>query len=232
MYNKYLLVISIAIILTTYIYYKKYVKSYYSLILDQPENAQIIYNVKKNDLVKNTKNTGITWTINFWIYINDWTYNYNKNKYIIVWDNCNIWLDKSSNKLHVHVPTYNNTNGIKLEVFDLPLQKWLNISIALDNRNLDIWVNGKLYNSKYLNNIPKLVEKSSMKITPHGGFNGFVSQIKYYNYVIKRNQLVGFNNIYRIFKNGPFGFKLPIISNFNFFYKSIPKINMKIEIDK
>uniref|UniRef100_A0A6C0IVY0 LamG-like jellyroll fold domain-containing protein n=1 Tax=viral metagenome TaxID=1070528 RepID=A0A6C0IVY0_9ZZZZ len=230
---KYLVIFAIILLLLgLYFSYKKYTNTYYSLLLDQPKNSKINYSVEKNLLKKNVKNTGITWTLNFWIYIKDWTYNFNKNKYIIVWDNCNIWLDKNSNDLHIHIPTYNSNQGTKLKILNLPLQKWLNISVILDNRNLDVWVNSKLYNSKYINNIPKFINQSNMKINPYGGYNGYVSQVKYYNYVIKKNQLLGINNLYRIFKNGPFGFQIPIISNFNFLYKKIPKINMKIEIDK
>jgi hypothetical protein len=205
-FNKYAIssVLLITLIIL-YILYRKRRNNYLSVLIQNSQNAKLLKNIDNQQFIKKN-DRGLSWTLNFWVYINDWNYKYNSIKHIFVWDNCSAWLAKNKNSLVIHIPTYNNKTGSKTIVENIPLQKWTNIIILLNNRVLDIFVNGKLNNSKYLPNIPKNDRKLGMKITPYGGFNGNISKFYYYTFPIKKYDILGFHNVYSIFKQGSSGY--------------------------
>ena len=211
MINKITIIITLIIILIiVFILYVRAQKKKLSLLIDASYNCKNAKKIENRLLIKNNNNKGLSWTLSFWIYINDWNYKYKSNKYIFVWNNCTVWLSKDTNSMIIYIPIFNT--GEKIIFYEVPLQKWLYITIILNNRVLDLWINGKLYTSKHLSNVPKINNKSSMKISPYGGFNGTISQFYYYSYAIKNYDFIGYNNVYSIFKQGPFGFNIPIVS--------------------
>lgn len=172
-YKKILLILLIIIIIFGIykIYYRLHENVKYIIPYAKLAKTQVVLN--KNNLLKFKKEKGINWSINFWMYIDDWQYKYGYNKYIIKSGYCNIWLDNTNNYLIILIPTYNNKNGEKIIYKKIRIQKWLNICIILENRNLDLWINSKLYHSKHLNNIPK-INNNNFIVTPDGGFSGFI----------------------------------------------------------
>ena len=75
-----------------------------------------------------------------------------------------------------------NTSEIKVEIENINLQKWVNIIVAVNDRTLDVYINGKLVTSKAFNNVINTgkINGSDLVVTPGGGFGGFVSKIQYY----------------------------------------------------
>ena len=90
-----------------------------------------------------------------------------------------ISLGKNKNTLIIR---YSLLNGKvdKITINHIPLQKWINVCVILDQRNLDVFLNSKLYASLKLSNIP-VYEKKNLFITPHGGFLGTISKFQYFN---------------------------------------------------
>lgn len=107
-----------------------------------------------------------------------------------------ISLGKNKNTLIVR---YSLLNGKvdKITIDNIPLQKWINVCVVLDQRNLDIFLNSKLYASLKLSNIP-VYEKKDLFVTPHGGFQGMISKFQYFN------RQINMGEIKNIFTNGPF----------------------------
>ena len=174
-------VVIILVFIITMIWHNRRAKKLRKIFV-KPRDARVEYKVKEKDIIKSRKNSGLAWTLSFWIYIDDWTYRYGQNKYIIQWPNCTVWLAKKSNDLFVHIPTFNNKKGERIMYKRVPVQKWLHICIILENRSLDLWVNAKLYHSKHLKNIPEQKKKQPMVVCPDRGFSGFISI-----YLIKTN---------------------------------------------
>jgi len=81
-------------------------------------------------------------------------------------------------------------------VNDIPLQKWTHIALSLFNNNSDIYIDGKLRKSCFLKGYPK-PNQSDLHITANGGFNGFLSNIKYANIALQQN------DIYKLYQEGP-----------------------------
>jgi hypothetical protein len=161
----------------------------YDDLQESPVNAKQTYEISGSTLRKNSG----SYTISTWIYIDDWNHNYGNKKVVIQnyidGKNINpvIYLDEYKNDIHFEVGVLNgNSTGLKVEkltVSNVSLQKWVNIIMTINDRTMDVYVNGKLVRSKGMSNI---IDSSSfnnglIQMTPDGGFGGFISSFRYYN---------------------------------------------------
>ena len=64
-------------------------------------------------------------------------------------------------------------------VQNIPLQKWVNLTISTFGKSLDIYLNGKLYKTDVLPNLPKPDVLGNIMITPDGGFSGWTTNFLY-----------------------------------------------------
>lgn len=76
----------------------------------------------------------------------------------------------------------NNTDNEEIIIENINLQKWVNIIIAVNDRVLDVYINGKLVTSRAFDNVINTSEinNSDLVITPNGGYGGFISKVQYY----------------------------------------------------
>ena len=84
------------------------------------------------------------------------------------------------------------TNYKSIEIKNLPNNKWANIMIRVQNRILDVYVNGVLTGRKDLEFIPRQ-NYSSVNICQNGGFSGKLSNLRYFDTalnVFQINQIV------------------------------------------
>ena len=187
--NVYIILVSIIIIaffVMLYIYYKRLYKNAY-VIINQPHNS-INGKHLNNNMVTTVCNKGISWTYNFWLYIDDWNYKFGEKKYILQSDNVSIWLDEKLPNLHIDIKVFNKPNH-SIIYKDVPLQKWLNLAVILDNRNLDLFINGYLYRSIFLQNVPEQKVTTNINLFSDGGISGYISQFKYFSYNIDRSRV-------------------------------------------
>jgi hypothetical protein len=200
-------------------------------IFDYPRNAkkQLIVQAKT---LQPSKNEGISWTLSFWIYIDNWDYLYTSPKRIIHWhNNAYVWLSKKRNDLNIQIPVDNRSNSQEYILFkSVPIQKWIHCCVILENRYVDLWMNGKLYHSKKLSGVPKFNYTKEMYVTPSfgkdKGFSGYISRFRYYNIPIKKN------TIQYLYRDGPIN-RNPIPRLIGYFKKiagSI-KFNVKVDVD-
>ena len=75
-----------------------------------------------------------------------------------------------------------------IDIDNIPIRKWVNMSIVLNNKNLDIYVNGYLKTRKELSSLPKQND-DNFWVNMYGGFEGYVSNISYYAYMIDFNEM-------------------------------------------
>ena len=235
--NKIYLITIIALsILFIYVGYRfrKYEQSIMTKEFPIPVSSREEKTLEKDEFDKPVTKKGLGWSLSFWIYVDDWTYKYDKNKYIILWDdNIAIWLPQKKNELNIEIPIFETRCGLTSEriVYSgIPLQKWLHVTIILEQRNLDLWINGKLYSSRYLKNIPKQKPINNMEICPEGGYHGYISRLRYYSYPLPRENpfsIIFPNNILTLFKSGPIGFKNPFKELYDKIKGSV-KINVSV----
>jgi hypothetical protein len=77
-----------------------------------------------------------------------------------------------------------NTETVKIE--NINMQKWVNVLVTVNNRTMDVYINGKLVQTKSFNNIidTNAFNHGGINVTPGGGFGGFVSKVQYYPYYV------------------------------------------------
>ena len=75
-----------------------------------------------------------------------------------------------------------NTEVEDVDIENINIQKWVHIIVTVNDRVLDVYINGKLVTSKAFNNIINTAEinSSNLVITPSGGYGGFISKVQYY----------------------------------------------------
>ena len=138
----------------------------------------------------------------YWMYISDWNYRFGADKDVLkriapnnpAINNPRIFLSPTDNTLNVRVSIFptGSTAGAAApgaattgdsqtcSVENVPLQSWFSVSVTVFQRNLDIYINGRLVKSCVLNGIPKPAV-GDIILNDGGGFSGALCNVNYYN---------------------------------------------------
>lgn len=187
---------------------------------------------------------GGEYSLNFWIYINDYSVNRGQNKHVISLGGTSfltlaVFLGPYRNSLQVRVHTKTGGTGgatpmasaspspaateddlstsnltnlfgnlqqegsllYSPKPCDIPsidLQKWVQVTVCLNNKTADVYLDGKLARSCVLPSFYK-VDKSNLAlhVADYKGFGGFVSNVSAYNYALNPEQ------VWRLYMSGP-----------------------------
>tara|TARA_B100000963_G_scaffold361988_1_gene401694 strand:+ start:20603 stop:21502 length:900 start_codon:yes stop_codon:yes gene_type:complete len=90
-----------------------------------------------------------------------------------------LYLDSKENKLIVLMNTYDKVSE-KIMVPDIPIHKWISVILRLENRNLDVYVNGTIVARHELKSVPKQ-NYGNVYANQGGGFSGLMSNLRYFN---------------------------------------------------
>lgn len=131
--------------------------------------------------------------------------------------NCNpsMWLLRNVNTLRIIVGLQTNysqsgcndreqagacqSGAQNVDVCDIenfPLQRWVSINLTMRNNVVDIFFDGELKKSFVLRGFPVLAD-NDMLVCPDGGFNGYISNMKY------SNKALSVESIKSMYKSGP-----------------------------
>jgi len=145
-----------------------------------------------------------------WFYVNDWNYRYGEPKVVFGrmgalsdasggsingvsgLDPCpSVVLGAIENNLIVSLGCYPGVNeqpttpGGKTVIHNcmvsnIPIQKWVNLTLSVYGRTLDLYIDGKLVRTCLLPGIANVNNNADIYVTPKGGFNGWTSNLQYY----------------------------------------------------
>lgn len=73
---------------------------------------------------------------------------------------------------------------ISLTIPNFPLQKWCHVAFRLQNKILDSYVNGTIQNRVSFDNYIPKQNYESIRVGAGGGFSGYISNLRYYNYAL------------------------------------------------
>lgn len=183
-----------------------------NIIIDTPVNA---FGLKKNKFTVKNSDLGLEFSYSVWIYIQDWTHGW-KNIFVKGTGSPGstpqsestpstpstqlrapgLWLYPDTNSLHARINTFASPNE-GCDIKNIPLQKWVHIGYVLNNRTVDMYIDGKLERSCVLRGVPKLND-SDLIVCDNNGFFGKISNLVYYKYALKPT------DIYNIYSNGPY----------------------------
>ena len=145
---------------------------------------------------------GADYGMQYWMFLSDWNYRFGSDKEVLkrigsaenAAVNPRIFLSPTDNTLNVQVSLYatdstpgaatpgaDSTGDTQIcSVENVPLQSWFSVSMTVFQRNLDIYINGRLVKSCVLNGIPKPA-LGDIILNDAGGFSGSLCNVNYYN---------------------------------------------------
>jgi hypothetical protein len=159
------------------------------VVFEGLEDSRLTKVVNGKYLRLNNHNKGYGGSISFWLYVSDWDHNFNIEKNIFQKDGIKMYFGAESNDLVLETKVYNSNKSERVVYRDIPIQKWMHITVIIDNRTLDLWVNDKLYSSKTLSNIPKIDDNQQLVINSNGGFGGYISRFYTYNHILSKKYI-------------------------------------------
>lgn len=177
-------------------------KTNVSVLLSAPTDA---FDLKNKSFTVKNSDEGLEFSYSVWIYIQDWTQGW-KNIFVKgtktdgAGSNSSrapgLWLYPDTNALHARINTFASPNE-GCDIKNIPLQKWVHIAYILNNRTVDIYIDGKLERSCVLRGVPKLND-DPVHVCDNGGFFGKISNLVYLRYALKPDE------VYKIYANGPY----------------------------
>jgi hypothetical protein len=162
-------------------------------------------------IIKQSNNqlTGIEFTWSVWIYINDLGSNSTKYQFIFNKGDLNfgsnnktqinngpgLYISPSNGetaKLHVIMDT-SDTKGVDnyINIDRIPMRKWVNVVIRLENTTVDVYINGTISGRLNLPLVPKQ-NYNDINVCQGGGFVGNLSDLRYFNHALS---VIEINNI-------------------------------------
>jgi hypothetical protein len=209
------IVSAVAVLILVYMILRESLKIYSDMVIlvDRPLDARS-KNGSLNKVVPAEKlpviipNVGMNYSISTWLYINSWDMTERKN--VISRNPFNMYLDQRNGNLVIEVGIHNGSKPELMVYKNFPLQKWVNVVVVVENRTVDLWLNGKLYQSRQFDNI--LVNNSLVPLTIASptSFNGSIARTYFFKKGIRRNDVL------QVFEKGP--------APSNFLYKIVDRL--------
>ena len=151
------------------------------VLVGNKHDATKLVTLSNDNIPFSKRNEGLTYSISFWSYIKNWDDKGYKNKDIINWvDNLQLYYESKVNNLKLKIKLIDGNYEI-YDIKNLTLQKWNNFIIIVNNRYVDIFINGNLEKSIHLKTLPNYT-RNILNVCSNGGYKGYISNLRFYNY--------------------------------------------------
>jgi hypothetical protein len=176
------------------------------MVITQDPNSSSSITVQRS----NNNRSGIEFTWSVWLYISSIgggtlpTYSHVFNKGDSSWNSSSglasvnnapgLYLINPTSEnpdmgLYVMMDTENvenspsNTTPLQLSIKDIPIQKWFNVCIRMENIIMDVYVNGTNSGRLTLPYVPRQ-NYNDINVCQNGGFNGNLSDLRYFDHAL------------------------------------------------
>ena len=185
-------------------------------VLSKCRSGTKVLNIPADKLHGNSHTNNYSYSI--WFYVTDWSYRLSEEKELLVRGgaqgsaNPRIVLSPFENNLSVTITTHTkaaqppgggtgignaSSLGPTCSINNFPLQRWVNLIVSLNNRTLDLYLNGKLVRTCILPAPATIEPDAPVILTPGGGFKGWTSNMQYFTKALNPQEA------YNIYSNGP-----------------------------
>ena len=138
---------------------------------------------------------GLEFTYSWWMFIEDYEYKKGSWKHVFHKGNADswpsrapgVWLHPTSNSMYVYMNSYNEIQN-EVEIDNIPIGKWFHVALSVTQSHMNIYINGFLKKRKALNGIAKQ-NFGDVYINAFGGFAGYISRMRYYDYATPLSQV-------------------------------------------
>ena len=170
----------------------------YMIVEQDPANKGAIPILRSDD-----ERTGIEFTWTVWLLVKNFELDSGKYKHVFHKGNDSTATDtnglihpNNAPGLYIHpnknalVILMNTFTNIKEEIVvnDIPSEKWFHVGIRVQNKVMDVYINGSIVSRHKLNGVPKQ-NYSKVYVNKNGGFKGNLSNLRYYDYALGTNEL-------------------------------------------
>lgn len=170
----------------------------YMVVEQDPGNKAAIPILRSDD-----ERTGIEFTWSVWLLIKDFELDSGKYKHIFHKGNDGtgednnglihpnnapgLYIHPNRNALVVLMNTFTNIKE-EIEINDIPSGKWVHVAIRVQNKIMDVYVNGSIVSRHKFGGVPKQ-NYSKVYVNKNGGFKGNLSNLRYHNYSLGTNEI-------------------------------------------
>lgn len=181
-----------------------------------------MHDAKKRKVIDGThfpKGNTSDYTYSTWLFISNWNYRAGETKTILARKNSGgqpapyLSLGANLNNIEVSLATYptgsSDSHIHTCSLDNIPLQTWANVIITLNNRALDLYLDGKLVRTCVLPGVPQQSTGEPLIICgppagsfgggAAGGFDGYISNVSYLSRPVNPREA------YAIYREGPGG---------------------------
>lgn len=157
-------------------------KTDYTHISDKSVSGKTVQTFSGDLPLANNQKEGETFSYSMWILVNDYTFNYGMKRPILTKGDCpGIYLDPTSNSIHVYVMDVNNTPESVALIQNMPAKKWIHLGIVVNQDAVDTYINGILYQHHTLAMLPKQNTTAVSMGSNDLGWDGVLSKVLYVN---------------------------------------------------
>lgn len=138
---------------------------------------------------------GLEFTYSWWTFIRDYDYKKGEWKNIFFKGNSTswplrapgVWLHPTNNTMYVYMNSYGDIQN-EVSIPNIPIGKWFHTSLIVEQDKMSIYINGYLKERKQLVGIARQ-NFGDVWINAFGGFSGFLSRMRYYDYAVNLSQV-------------------------------------------
>ena len=138
---------------------------------------------------------GLEFSYSWWTFIEDYEYKQGEWKNVFFKGNTSswpsrapgIWLAPYENTMHVYMNSYKDIKN-EMVISNIPVSKWFHTTLIVEQDAMSVYINGYLKDRLVLNGIPKQ-NFGDVYINAFGGFSGYLSRLRYYDYAIPLSQV-------------------------------------------
>ena len=144
---------------------------------------------------------GIEFTWSLWIFIDDLVYLQDQFKHIfhkgsgtLTTDGLSqpnnapgLYLTPNKNELLMLMNTFNEVEE-EVVISNVPMNKWVCIQIRCTDKNVDVYMNGRIAKRLQLSGVPRQ-NYGDVFVAQNGGFSGYISNLRYYDYALNVTEI-------------------------------------------
>ena len=169
-----------------------------ALVISQDPNHTNYIPIKRS-----VNQNGIEFSYAFWFVISDFTYKNGEWKHMFHKGNSSsypnrapgVWIHPTNNIIRIYMNTMQNILEY-VDIDNIPIRKWVHMVITVQNRYLNIYVNGFLKIRKELTSLPRQ-NYGNVWTNLFGGYEGYLSKLQYFDRAITPFDIDG------LVSNGP-----------------------------
>jgi hypothetical protein len=132
---------------------------------------------------------GAVFSYAFWLTVNDFTFNYGRQRVIFNKNNApGVYLDSTPNAMLIKMNTYGGNQETVL-IPNIPAQKWIHVVVEVNQYAMNIFINGILRQTHTMSQLPLQNTDSLVVGSREFGYDGTIAELAYYARVLKPEEI-------------------------------------------